>query len=194
MMNTECSICLSTIHEKDKYILSCNHTFHKDCYYKCVYSNNMNGFIKCPLCREMNFNITIDNLTDIIKTDRCKCITKNGTRCKNKSYILNYGMCYTHHKNILPKQKFNIMKILIKWLIETPTSYKTKISVIDICKQLFIKNTNIEKLEDILHYIYRFHAYSNERIVNKQLMYEYYDLDRPGDDWVMKCYDNKIII
>ena len=107
-MNSECSICLSVIHDKDKYILSCNHIFHKQCFTKCVYSNNMNIFIKCPLCREMNFN-NINSLNDIIKTQRCKCMTKNGTRCKNKSYILNYGMCYTHHKNVLPKIKYNII-------------------------------------------------------------------------------------
>lgn len=193
-MNTQCSICLSVIKPIDEYKLSCNHTFHKKCFYRCVYSNNMNIFIKCPLCREMNFNNTINSLQNIIQTTRCICKTKNGKRCKNKSYILNYGMCYNHHKNVLPKQKYDIMKSLIKWLIETPTSYKTKISIIDICKQLCIKYSHINNLEDLLHYIYRFHAYSNERIVNKQLMYEYYDLNKPEDDWVQKCYDNKIII
>lgn len=188
-----CSICLSNINH-DKYIFSCNHSFHKKCFYKLVYSNNMNIFIKCPLCRELNFNNNINSLNDIFSTKRCKCKTKNGNRCRNKSSILNYGMCYTHHRNILPREKYDIMLSFIKWLIETPTTYKTKISLIDITKKLCIKY-NINKLEDLLHYIYRFHAYSNnEKIIDKIKMYEYYNLDRPEEDWIIQCYDNKFII
>ena len=199
-MNNECSICLSTINDNDIYKLSCNHIFHKSCFYKCMYSNNMNIFIRCPLCREMNINNiksdnSYNNIKNIVKTERCKCKTKNGTRCKNKSYILNYGMCHIHNKNILPKNRYNIMSKFIYWLIETPSNFKTKISIIDIIKQLCIKYNEIENLEDLLHYVYRFHAYSNNmRIVNKQLMYEYYDLIRPDELWVEKCIKDKIII
>ena len=52
----DCSICLDTMENQCTYKLSCGHEFHTKCYLNCVYSNNFNMFIKCPLCRELNIN------------------------------------------------------------------------------------------------------------------------------------------
>ena len=41
----ECSICLENIKNENKYILDCNHTFHRSCL---LYVDNQ----LCPLCRK----------------------------------------------------------------------------------------------------------------------------------------------
>ena len=41
----ECSICLENIKLKNRYILNCNHIFHRNCI---LYVNNQ----LCPLCRK----------------------------------------------------------------------------------------------------------------------------------------------
>ena len=82
----DCSICLDSLENKDTYVLSCGHEFHTKCYQKCVYNNNFNMFIKCPLCRELNINTkkpydnSYDNLKCWTKLERCKCKTKSGKR------------------------------------------------------------------------------------------------------------------
>lgn len=43
---SECSICMSTIHDKDKWIARCGHSFHGTCLYKWCLSSE-----SCPLCR-----------------------------------------------------------------------------------------------------------------------------------------------
>ena len=65
----DCSICLENLESNPTYTLSCGHKFHLKCYLKCVYANNCNIFIKCPLCRELNINIekSYDNSYDNIK-------------------------------------------------------------------------------------------------------------------------------
>lgn len=42
-----CTICLESLKEKDKTILSCNHTFHASCLFKNIINSNNT----CPLCR-----------------------------------------------------------------------------------------------------------------------------------------------
>jgi hypothetical protein len=44
--NQICAICLSTINEKDKYKLECNHVFHTDCIVQWFRGSNGN----CPCC------------------------------------------------------------------------------------------------------------------------------------------------
>ena len=42
-----CTICLEVLKEKDKTILSCNHTFHASCLFENIIKSNNT----CPLCR-----------------------------------------------------------------------------------------------------------------------------------------------
>ena len=168
---------------------------------KCVFNNGMNIFINCPLCREMNFNNIrlyddpLQNIKLLNPTKRCCQKTKSGGRCKNKSHILNYEMCYTHHKDVLPKEKYNVMCNFIYWLLETTTPPQTKIPMLDIAKKLCIKNDRITNIQDILHYFYRYYHYNQKaEIVDKHKMYEYYELNRPNDDWLNKCIVKNLII
>ena len=201
----ECSICLETIQEKDKFTLSCNHSFHRDCYRKCVFSNDLNIFINCPLCREFNYNNeklssnNLENLHFFCYKGRCCHLTKEGKRCKNKSSILNYGYCYTHNKEILPKDKYELMVDFIYWIIEGNNKRETKLSMIDVGKKILIQNPKITKIQEILFYFYKFYNYfkrENEltnSLINKKEMYRYYELELPPEDWHNKCLEKKII-
>ena len=106
----ECSICLSSLVNRKTYKLSCGHEFHLKCYQDCVFANNCNIFIKCPLCRELNINIEkpYDNIYDNLKIwtrlNRCKCKTKSGLRCKKRAILFNNGMCAFHQKPLSKKK------------------------------------------------------------------------------------------
>ena len=39
---------------------------------------------------------------------QCVCTTNKGVKCKNKSLIMNYGKCYVHNKEILPKKYYKL--------------------------------------------------------------------------------------
>ena len=200
----ECSICLETIKESDKYKLSCNHTFHKECYRKCVFSNDLNIFIDCPLCRDFNCNNfrsddNLENLLFFCYKGRCCHFTQKGKRCKNKSSILNYGYCYTHNKEVLPKDKYELMVDFIYWIIEGNNRKETKLLMIDSGKKILIKHPEITKIQGILFYFYKFFNYfkrennSNNPLINKIEMYHYYDLELPVDDWINRCLEKKVI-
>jgi len=201
MNHLECAICLANIKPDQKYTLSCNLSFHKECYKKCIFMNSMNIFINCPLCRSINYNnkrISDDpliNLKFLSPTGRCHHKTKEGKRCKNKSHILNYEYCYTHNKQILPKEKYEIMSDFIYWLFEANTmKNETKLTMIDIGKKLCMKYPEINKIQEILFYFYRFyHHNKKEKIVDKDKMYEYYDLEMAPEDWLDKSIEMKII-
>ena len=197
----ECSICLDIIKDKDKFTLSCNHSFHKECYKKCIFSNKMNIFVNCPLCREVNFNnkrVSEDPLTNLhflCYKGRCCHKTKDNRKCKNKSRILNYGYCYTHNKEVLPKEKYKLMTDFIYWLFEANAMRnETKLTMIDIGKKICIKYSEINKIQEILFYFYRFYHYNTKQVmVNKDKMYDYYGLNKPVQDWSQKCLDKKTI-
>jgi hypothetical protein len=205
----ECSICLEKINTKDEYKLTCNHSFHKKCYRACVFSNNLNIFIDCPLCRGFNYNNdklscnSLENLRFFCYSGRCCHETKEGNRCKNKSIILNYGYCYSHNKEILPKDKYELMVDFIYWMLEGNNKCETKLTMIDITKKLLIQNPNMMKLNEILTYFYRFYHYykhegnlqgqDNSPLIRRQEMYRYYDLELVEDGWHNRCLDKKII-
>lgn len=180
----DCSICLYSLENKDTYILSCGHEFHSVCYQKCVYNNNFNMFLKCPLCRELNINIekpydnSYDNLKCWTKLERCKCKTKSGKRCKKKAVLLNNGKCAIHQKP-LAKDKYDLMCDFIYYLMQSNNNISTKMGMIDIGSKLCIKYPHLDKVQDILHYFFRFYYYNNqESIVNKLKIYDYYELNK----------------
>lgn len=194
----ECSICLESLENKKTYTLSCGHKFHLKCYQQCVYNNNFNIFIKCPLCRELNINKvrpydnSYDNLKCLTKIERCNCKTKNGKRCKKKAIILNNGMCGVHHKP-LSKDKYDLICDFVYYLIESNNKISTKVGMIDIGKKLCMNNSEITKIQDILHYFFRFYYYNNQmNIVNKLKIYEYYELEN-NSDYTDYCMKKKIL-
>lgn len=54
----DCSICLEKIVNDDKYITSCNHTFHEECIARWMLLNH-----NCPLCRK-HFDYEVDGYND----------------------------------------------------------------------------------------------------------------------------------
>jgi len=161
----------------------------------------MNIFINCPLCREVNFNnkrVSEDPLTNLnflCYKGRCRHKTKEGKLCKNKSHILNYGYCYTHNKEVLPIEKYELMSDFIYWLFESEgRGGKSKLIMIDIGKKLCIKYPELNKIQEILFYFYRFYFYNAKQdIVNKSKMCDYYDLTELPGDWLERCLDKTII-
>tara|TARA_B110000046_G_C12814775_1_gene322799 strand:+ start:134 stop:730 length:597 start_codon:yes stop_codon:yes gene_type:complete len=197
-MTDTCSICLSSLNSQKTYKLSCGHEFHLTCYQKCVYSNNCNIFIKCPLCRELNINIekphdnTYDNSKIWTKLERCKCKTKKGTRCKKRSVLFNNGKCAIHQKP-LAKDKYDLMCDYIYYLIQSNNNTSTKIGMIDIGSKLCIKFPHLNNIQDILYYFFRFYYYNDqESIVDKLKIYDYYELNK-DEEHSDKCMKNKIL-
>ena len=128
----DCCICLESLENSHNYTLSCNHVFHLECYQKCVYKNNFNLFLKCPLCRELNiknkrpYESSYDNLKTLTRQERCHCKNKSGKRCNKKSSLLNNGMCSIHQKP-LKKDKSDLMCNFIYYLMESNNQISTKI-------------------------------------------------------------------
>jgi hypothetical protein len=201
MNQLDCSICLDTIKPEHKYTLSCNHSFHYQCFLSCVFYNESHIFIICPLCREMNYNnerlhkSDLENIKEISKIKRCCHKTKSGKMCKNKCHILNYGYCYTHNKNVLPKERYKLMCDFIYWTLETSNYRKTKILMIDIAKKLMILKPELKTIQDIQHYFFRYYHY-NDKIytVDPNGLYHYYDLEIAPEEWLKKCLEKKIFM
>ena len=204
-----CSICLDEI--KDNHIvkkLSCNHTFHFLCFKKMVYHNN-NVYINCPLCREMNHNIEkpfLDNPKRNISIMchsgvgkvRCICYNKNGTRCKNKPVLMNYGKCYSHSKNILKKEHYKLYSDYLYYILGSNYNWLTIIYLLDVGKKIIIKFLNKDnQVSDILQYYYR---YLNDKKNGERSMfymngiYRYYDLEKIPKNWIDYCVNKNVII
>ena len=197
----ECCICLDsfTTHKNNIYTLSCNHKLHYECLLKYIYCNTINIFINCPLCREMNistirlYNSSFENLKLFSPLQRCIHMTKQGKRCKNKCHILNYEYCYTHNKDVLPKDKYKLMCDYIYYLLETFSTNRTKLYMIDSGKKLCIKYPELKDVQSILHYYFRFYSYNKKMKVLEDWaeIYDYYDISHPPKDWIHKCLENK---
>jgi hypothetical protein len=194
----ECSICLDSLNNRKTYKLSCGHEFHLKCYINCVYTNNCNIFIKCPLCRELNINIekpydnSYDNLKIWTHLERCKCQTKSGKRCKKRAVLLNNGNCAIHQKP-MPKDKYDLICDLVYYLIQSNNIISTKISMIDIGSKLCIKYPHLNNIQDILHFFFQFYYYNDqENIVNKVKIYDYYELSK-DETYNLVCMNKKIL-
>lgn len=203
-----CCICLQDLKENDKIKdLSCNHKLHFDCYMLYLGSKERKHFINCPLCRNLNTDISIPGETPkekiqnlCQKSQRCLGKTKSGLRCKNKSSLLNYGYCRCHNKEVLETDKqYDIMFRYINLNMYSPQSWKTRLILTDIAKKLIIK-FKIENIEDIMYYLFR--SFSDQVAAgnslldvkkNERYIYEYYELEPPREEWVDKCLELKIL-
>ena len=199
----DCPICLDVIKgNQSKIKLTCDHELHYKCFLLCVIKTDGNIFIKCPLCRTMNYDnrrphqTDILNLKELSKIGRCSHSTREGKRCKKKSHILNYGYCSIHSTNILPKEKYSLICDYIFHLFETNGSRRSKLYMIDLAKKILIKYPSTETIQGILHYFFRYYHYNNKvNIVNNSNeVYNYYELDPPPENWVQKCQRENLIL
>tara|TARA_Y100000590_G_C15503696_1_gene932652 strand:- start:15 stop:641 length:627 start_codon:yes stop_codon:yes gene_type:complete len=204
-----CPICLENYSnnpkkkEDIKKTLSCGHTLHYKCFRGLIFRGK-NFFIECPLCRVINGNIDKpysnpeDNLRVLcshkVGNVRCLCKTKENRVCKRKSTLFNYGMCYQHHTNVLPKEKYELMVDFLYLILLQRNDWFLKIHLFDIGKKLII-HKDIKKLEDIMYYFYK---YINIKklggITDYYDLYDHYDLKRPPLSWVNYCYKKVVII
>ena len=208
-MNT-CPICLEEI-ENDQIIktLSCDHKLHFNCFKKFVCHNN-NFFVDCPMCRLMNYNIEKPFKNDHKKNIlilchggvcklRCICTNKNGKKCKNKSLLMNYGKCYTHNKNILPKNCYELFSNYLYHILCSNYNWLTIVYLIDVGKKIIIKFLNDDsQVHNILQYYYRF---LNDKKYRRDQdcfymngIYGYYDLEKVPINWLDYCINKNIII
>jgi len=201
-----CPICLDSIEENHvQKILTCGHRFHYRCFIKMVYQN-INVFIPCPICREINTdttkpysdpekNIRILCSSKIGKV-RCLCRTKRGTICKRKGQLLNYGMCYQHNPKILKKEFYPLMEKYMYFILCQRYNFNSRLYSIDIGKQLIIKFANKDtSIEDILVYWLKYVSIKNSRSVKDyNEVYEFYGLEKPDINWINYCSKNNIII
>ncbi len=81
----ECGICIEHIIDKDKYITSCNHIFHKECINKWLQLNN-----KCPYCRT-ELTTPLDNgpTATVASLGISRSISRNGDFLMRTHLMLN---------------------------------------------------------------------------------------------------------
>lgn len=197
-----CCICLSEL-ISDYRILDCNHKLHNKCFIKLTYTQS-SFFIDCPLCRQPNFNIerpylnNKDNLRLLLsnKVGKIPCLakTKSGERCKNNSYLFNYGCCHVHNKNIIKKKHFNLFYSYIEYVFTSnQKGFKTKLYMIDMAKKLILKH-NIKKLEDLILYFTKFFVkYNYKKQGTPEKFYIENEIELPEKWWIDHCTDKKII-
>tara|TARA_Y100001936_G_scaffold253485_1_gene318428 strand:- start:4909 stop:5523 length:615 start_codon:yes stop_codon:yes gene_type:complete len=201
-----CSICLDLIKEDHvQKILTCGHSLHFRCFVRMVY-RNINVFIACPVCRVVNKDVTKPfsdpekNIKILCSSKigkvRCLCRTNKGTVCKRKGQLLNYGMCYQHHPNILKKEFYPLMEKYMYFILCQRYNFISRLFSIDIGKKLIIKFATKEtSIEDILIYWLKYVSIKNSRSVKDyNEVYEFYDLEKPDEGWIEYCSRNNIII
>ena len=204
---TECSICLDDLNKKTIFTLSCNHKLHYECFLRCSYQKNY-IFIDCPLCREMNTNATMPikdpetHLRELLshtKKKRCCSLTKSGRRCKKKASLLNYGLCSIHNKNILSKDKYDLMNRYLFYMIQATNRWYTKICMIDFVKKILIKYPEVKTIDEIHTFGLRYKCHRtklllDDKIIDRDGIYKYYELDDPPNDWIQKCVTERKIM
>ena len=203
---SECSVCLQNI-DGDHVIktLSCGHKFHYRCFMNIVH-HDKNYFINCPLCRQMNKDISKPftnpekNLRLLCSRKvgkvRCICTTKSGRVCKKKASLFNYGMCHIHNKNVLKKEYYHLMEKYTDFVLCQRYNFLSRLYTFDIGKKLIIKFANKDtELQDILVYWFRYFTEKNINFINNYNdIYEYYDLEKPLKGWIGHCSKKHIII
>lgn len=196
-----CPICLDII-KNDKFIMSCGHSLHYDCFVNFFMTKKCHIFVECPLCREINYNnerpykTVEDNIKKYSITGRCMAQTKDGRRCKKKCVLMNNGLCHIHNKDTLPKDKWKYICDFIYYIIEAGNSLKTKIILLDIAKQIIIRDNLNDPFYKVQHYLFRYYHTNNilPKYASINGIYEYYNMKIPLDDWINKCIKNKKLL
>ena len=203
---TDCSVCLQDIEEDHvKKVLSCGHEFHYRCYLNIVF-HSKNHFINCPLCRGVNEDTTkpFQNPEKNLKIlcarkvgkVRCVCRTKNGTICKRKSRLFNYGMCHQHNNDYLKAEYYELMDKFLDFILCQRYSFKSRLFTLDIGKKLIIKYADEKtEVQDILFYWLKYLSIKNISFIkNHHEMYEYYELEKPSSGWINYCCSRYVIV
>ena len=163
-------------------------------------------FIQCPICRTLNEDVSKPykepekNIRILCSSRvgkrRCVCRTKKGLICKRKSLLLNYGMCYQHHPDVLKKRYYPLMEKYLYFILCQRYNFKSRLYSIDIGKKLIIKYANEDTtIEDILIYWLKYITIENIRnIKDYESVYEYYGLEKPDLNWIHYCSKNYILI
>jgi hypothetical protein len=203
-----CPICYETMNEKNSLHLSCNknHRFHTLCIRNYMLYN-LDFFIQCPCCREMNtrnlFNdadtttILIRYLTEHNKLGRCRHTTRQGTRCKHSMKLLNYGYCHIHNKEYLPKEKYDIIKEYMTIIFLNRGSFGHRLISLDCAKKLLIKYKDINTLGELYHLFIQFYRDTSlipGSIIDKSKFYEYHDIELPPVEWTNECKEKRLFI
>ena len=82
---------------------------------------------------------------------------------------------------------------LLYYLIQSNNITSTKIGMIDIGSKLCMKYPDLNNIQGILHYFFRFYYYNNqESIVNKLKIYDYYELEK-DEEYNKYCTDKKLL-
>lgn len=206
-MNENCSICLEDIDKYHIKELSCGHKIHFQCFIKIAMRKNF--FIECPLCRQVNKNIEkpqIDSkkyLLEIISNknkkgiQRCRCKTKDGKRCKNKSRVINYGMCHIHNKDYLDEKLYPLMCSYLNIILLQRGGINTKVMLFDMGKKLIIKycdeNSTVADIFSKYYEFYSIELNNGGTIVREyEKFYDYYKIKEPDKIWMDECRDNFI--
>ena len=207
-----CSICLEDLKEPNViYTLSCNHSFHYNCFKKMMFKTTQCFLVDCPNCRQLNYRVEYpfkDNFEKNLRAicsgavgkQRCPITCKTGNKCKKKSHLLNYGLCTFHNKRILPKEKYEVMTRYIYHLLMCSTkTWETKVYLIDVIKKLIITYPQeITTIDDVFKYLFVFigdakkHGVSN-CFNDKLIIYDYYSLELPDPLWVDFCIERKCL-
>mgnify|MGYP006139612453 CR=1 FL=1 len=208
-MNDKCSICLNDfngIKDKIKKEFSCGHALHFCCFRDLIYYKNNNYFVCCPLCRRKNTNVDniyenpIDNIKILCsnKINTMHCLHKiNGKRrCKRKPHILNYGYCYQHNKDILPKEKYDLMIKFMNLILYQRNNLLKKIQSFDIGKKIIIhKCNNNSTIDNVMYYFYQWLSLNDiYQIKDYTEMYQFYNLKKPPIEWIQYCIENKTLL
>ena len=184
--------------------LSCNHKFHFCCFKKLVYHKG-NFFVECPLCRTMNDNIEFP-IKDNHKKNillmcnggvgnlYCSCTNKNSRKCKKKSHLFNYGKCHIHHKEILPKEKYELFSKYFYHILCMNYKWISILYLLDFGKKVII-NFDVNGVDDILYYLYKYLNNKNNTegfYMNK--IFTFYNFKDPPQKWLDYCNTKKTII
>ena len=205
----ECSICLNTLKSTDKqFTTPCNHTFHWKCFYEYALKSRGTLFVPCPLCRQINnrfpdFGSEKENLLSLIThpRERCCAKTKRGTRCQKKAHPFNRGMCRIHSPEILPEERYPLYHDYLKYMLDCTNTWRTKVYMMDIAKQLLISRPEIQKITDFHHlFLEFFHICRMNGTVDPNSciighpkdMYEFLNIDPPKLQWIQDMCNYKI--
>lgn len=202
----QCSICLNNIDE-DHVVkkLSCGHKFHYRCYMNIVH-HGKNYFVKCPLCRIINTNLEKPftdperNLKLLcarkVGKVRCICNVKKGTVCKKKASLFNYGMCHIHNNEILKKELYPLMEKFMNFVFCQKYNFLSRLYTIDIGKKIIIKYLDKDsELQDILNFWFRYLTEKNLKFINNYHdLYDYYELEKPPENWINYCSNRYTIV
>lgn len=210
-MDNTCTICLDDIKDHQlTYKLSCNHIFHFTCYKNYILHKSQTFFTECPNCKQLNTHFEYpfpDNYYKSFKAlcksqvcnVRCICKTKQGTVCKHKSNLFNYGMCHIHNKDVLSKDKYEPLCKYAYHLLQCETrTWITKIYLLDVAKKLLLRFNDIHSVEDIYRYYFIYIADAKKNGIknyykDRSILYNYYDLEMPPQEWINYCIEKKVI-